>query len=103
MPWSAISSPPSLRLIRSRSEIFSNSDVPAVPSENDTDAVEVGVKFRSMVPGFITGLRFYKGSLNTGTHTGHLWSRNGTLLSTVTFSNETSSGWQFQALPTPIS
>ena len=27
-------------------------------------------------PGGITGIRFYKGSTNTGTHVGHLWSRH---------------------------
>ena len=37
-----------------------------------------GVKFRSDEAGFITGLRFYKGALNTGTHVGHLWTADGT-------------------------
>jgi len=56
--------------------------------------VEVGVKFRSTTNGFITGLRFYKGPTNTGTHVGNLWSSTGTLLGSVTFTNETASGWQ---------
>ena len=51
--------------------IWSDSVVP--PIENDPAAVELGVKFRSDVAGEITGLRFYKGPGNTGTHTGHLW------------------------------
>ena len=38
-------------------------------------AVELGVKFRTDVAGSITGVRFYKGSQNTGTHVGHLWTR----------------------------
>ena len=42
-------------------------------STNDTSAVELGVKFRSDVAGYITGIRFYKGPDNTGTHVGHLW------------------------------
>jgi acyl-CoA thioesterase len=42
----------------------------------------VGVKFLSDVAGFITGIRFYKGATNTGTHVGHLWSADGTLLAT---------------------
>ena len=33
------------------------------------------VKF---VTGTVTGVRFYKGAGNTGTHTGHLWSATGT-------------------------
>jgi hypothetical protein len=37
-----------------------------------------------------------------GTHTGHLWSSTGTLLSSATFSNETASGWQQVSLPSPV-
>ena len=36
-------------------------------------AIELGVKFRADVDGFITGIRFYKGTGNTGTHIGSLW------------------------------
>src|SRR5439155_5482130 len=63
----------------------------------------VGVKFRSDVIGQVTGIRFYKGSGNTGTHLGHLWSDTGTLLGTVTFTNETPSGWQQANFVTPVS
>ena len=38
--------------------------------------------------GTITGVRFYKESDNTGTHTGSLWTAGGTLLATGTFSGE---------------
>ena len=31
------------------------------------------MKFRSDTDGYITGVRFYKGTQNTGTHVGHLW------------------------------
>src|SRR5262249_34858896 len=68
----------------------------------DTAAVEVGVKFRSDVNGFITGLRFYKSAANTGTHVGHLWTRDGTLLSSATFTSESASGWQQVSFPTAI-
>src|SRR6476660_523688 len=69
---------------------------------NDPNAVELGVKFRADSNGYITGLRFYKYSQNTGTHVGNLWSSTGTLLGTVTFSNETASGWQQATFPSPI-
>jgi hypothetical protein len=42
----------------------------------------------------VTGLRFYKGAQNTGTHVGHLWSSSGTLMGSATFASETSTGWQ---------
>src|SRR3712207_7400644 len=46
---------------------------------------------------------FYKGSKNTGTHTGHLWTNTGTMLSEVVFTGETASGWQQATLPAPRS
>ena len=53
------------------------------------------MKFRAEVSGFvILGVRFYKSTANTGSHVGNLWSRDGKLLSSVVFSNETASGWQ---------
>jgi hypothetical protein len=70
--------------------------------EQDPYAVEVGMRFRADVAGKITGIRFYKGSKNTGTHVGHLRTNNGQLLASVTFKNETSSGWQQATLPTPV-
>jgi len=40
----------------------------------------------------IYGVRFYKGTTNTGIHTGSVWSTAGTLLATATFQNESASG-----------
>ena len=54
--------------------IWPATTTPAVAANSDTAAVELGVKFRPNANGFITGLRFYKGSGNTGTHVGNLWS-----------------------------
>jgi hypothetical protein len=58
----------------------------------------------SDVDGYITGVRFYKSSLNTGAHIGHLWSSDGALLATATFTSETTSGWQeaYFAIPVQI-
>ena len=82
--------------------IWSSSTTPAVVDGGDSGAVELGMKFRSDLPGLITGVRFYKSAANTGTHRGNLWTTNGTLLGTVTFSNETASGWQQANFATPI-
>ncbi|MCI0660562.1 MAG: DUF4082 domain-containing protein, partial [Acidobacteria bacterium] len=77
---------------------------PANPIENDGAPVELGMKFRSDSNGQITGVRFYKGGpTNGGTHIGRLWTSTGTLLGSVTFSGETSSGWQQALFQTPIS
>ena len=85
--------------------IWTDTATPAIPSANDASAYEFGVKFRSDIAGYITGIRFYKGSGNTGTHLGHLWSSTGQLLASATFVNETASGWQQVnfASPVPIS
>jgi len=85
------------------SSLFSASDVPATVTENDPNAVELGVKFQSSVAGQVTAIRFYKGPQNTGAHVGNLWSATGTLLANATFSGETASGWQQVNLSTPIS
>ncbi len=83
--------------------IWSPGVTPAKPAETtDTSAVEVGVKFRAASAGRVAGIRFYKGSTNTGTHVGHLWTRTGALLATVTFTNETATGWQEARFTTPV-
>jgi WD40 repeat protein len=78
------------------------SAVPANPSVNDPNAVELGVKFTVDVDGYITGVRFYKGSGNTGTHVGHLWSSGGQQLAAATFADETASGWQQVDFAAPV-
>jgi hypothetical protein len=62
---------------------------------------EMGVKVKVDEPTQVTAIRFYKASLESGTHTGKIWSASGTRLATVTFANESASGWQQQALSTP--
>ncbi|HEX4705645.1 MAG TPA: DUF4082 domain-containing protein, partial [Pseudonocardiaceae bacterium] len=82
--------------------LFSAATVPTVINTNDPNPYELGVNFTPTSNGTITGVKFYKGSQNTGTHTGSLWSSNGTLLATGTFANETASGWQTLTFTTPV-
>ncbi|HEY4817521.1 MAG TPA: DUF4082 domain-containing protein, partial [Candidatus Acidoferrum sp.] len=82
--------------------IWSSTTTPGTPSVNDSQAVELGVKFTSDVSGYITGIRFYKSSQNSGTHTGTLWTSSGTRLATATFIGETSSGWQQVNFSSPV-
>ena len=82
--------------------IWPSTATPAVAYYPDPNAVEVGVRFRSDINGFITGLRFYKGVQNTGTHVGHLWTASGTLLASVTFTGESASGWQQRNFASPV-
>jgi len=82
--------------------IWPSSVTPATPSNADTSSVELGVKFTSDVDGQVTGIRFYKGTGNTGTHIGNLWTLTGTRLATVTFTNESATGWQQATFSTPV-
>ncbi|WP_341720441.1 DUF4082 domain-containing protein [Micromonospora sp. FIMYZ51] len=82
--------------------LFTGSGAPQVTSWNDSDALEVGVAFRSDVAGKVTGVRFWQGSGNTGVHTGSLWSASGERLTSATFVNETGSGWQSVRFPEPV-
>jgi hypothetical protein len=72
--------------------LWSATATPAVAAENDSSAVEVGVQFRPSANGYISGVRFYKGSGNGGTHVAHLWTSAGTKLATATFAGETATG-----------
>ncbi len=84
------------------SETLLTTQVPDAQNVNDGTNYELGVRLRADVDGQITKLRFYKGSLETGTHVGHVWATNGTLLATATFVNETASGWQEQILSSAL-
>ena len=83
-------------------QIWPNNPTPGTLDTNDPQAVEVGVKFRSDVSGFVTAIRFYKSVANTGTHIGHVWTSTGTSLGTATFTGETGTGWQQVTFPSPI-
>ncbi|MFC8682211.1 DUF4082 domain-containing protein [Microbacterium ureisolvens] len=76
--------------------------VPSLPSANDSQAVELGLRIVPDSDGYITGVRFYKGPANTGTHVGSLWNSSGALLGSATFSNETATGWQSVQFTSPI-
>jgi hypothetical protein len=82
--------------------IWPNTATPAILSDSDTGAVNLGLKFTATQDGYVTALRFYKSATNTGTHVGTLWSSTGAQLASVTFTNETASGWQQMALPQPV-
>ena len=82
--------------------IWPSTATPALADDPDNDGIEIGVKFRTTQAGAITGIRFYKGSGNTGTHVGTLWSRTGTKLASVTFTSESSSGWQEATFANPV-
>jgi hypothetical protein len=81
--------------------IWTNAATPIIsPPYNEPQ--ELGLKFYSDVAGTITGVRFYKAADSTGIHVGNLYDSSGNLLATVTFSNETASGWQQALFSSPV-
>jgi hypothetical protein len=82
--------------------LWSSSTVPSILAVYEDTPVEVGVKFVPAVDGYITAVRFYKGSINTGTHVGNLWTADGKKLASAKFSNESASGWQTVTFATPV-
>jgi hypothetical protein len=81
---------------------FSADSTPVTANWDDSSANELGLTFKSDVKGVVTAVRFYKGSKNTGTHTGSLWTADGHQLAAATFSDETESGWQTVTFASPV-
>jgi len=71
---------------------------------NVTDGIdyELGMKFRANTAGTITAIRYYRGSSETGSHTGRLWTTGGTQLASVAFTGESATGWQQATLASPL-
>jgi hypothetical protein len=82
--------------------IWKSTAVPGQADAGPDSPVELGVTFRPDNNGYITSIRFYKSTANTGTHVGNLWSSSGTLLATATFSAESASGWQQVNFANPV-
>ncbi|MGX7678021.1 DUF4082 domain-containing protein [Jatrophihabitans sp. DSM 45814] len=82
--------------------LFASNDTPAAADSGDASALSVGTQIVPATSGYITGVRFYKAGSNVGSHTGSLWNSSGTRLATVTFTNETASGWQQANFSQPV-
>ena len=83
--------------------VFFPSESPANANALDQGgALTVGVAVTPATDGQITGVRFYKGTSNTGTHVGSLWTIGGTQLATGTFTGESASGWQTLVFSSPV-
>jgi len=80
--------------------LFSDLTVPANQSASGT--YELGVKLQVSQPLSVRAVRFYKAFGETGGHIATIWTANGFALGSVAFANESSYGWQQQALPAPI-
>lgn len=88
--------------------LWTTAAVPSVIEADDTDAVELGVVWRTDVDGHVTALRFFKAPGNAGPHVGRLWSIDGRLLGTATFIDPGTDpggdipGWQQAPVDPPV-
>jgi len=85
--------------------IWPGEPVPLLTAFDDPDSLtglELGLKFRASRQGQVLGLHFYKGAGTANAHIGRLYTIGGVLLGELTFAGETSTGWQYQAFPSPI-
>jgi endonuclease/exonuclease/phosphatase family metal-dependent hydrolase len=95
--------PVTATLILPWSQTLFGDRVPGNPvEEEDTRAVELGVKVRSNVPGTIEAIRFYRGTGNGAGYKARLWTSAGALLAEVQVSDGAIPGWQEATLPTPV-
>jgi hypothetical protein len=91
-------------------QLYSGTPTPAYTGLSTTNGrggagpftLELGMKIQVTQPARLEAIRFLKDPAETGTHVGRVWSSNGTVLASVTFTGESASGWQQQALSTPL-
>ena len=82
--------------------LFNDGTVPGVLEDSDINAVTLGVKFTALKNGMVSGVKFYKGPNNTGSHVGTLWTAAGTSLASASFTSESTSGWQTVTFASPV-
>lgn len=86
--------------------LFPDTAVPGLPNDPDPDAardgIEVGVRFIADTDGVVNGIRFYRGSANSGLHIGSLWTAGGTRIGLGLFRRETATGWQTLLFSEPV-
>jgi hypothetical protein len=76
--------------------------VPVAATAADERSVELGLRFRTAVDGWITAIRFYQGPQNSGQHDGTLWASTGEQLARTSFPESDGTGWQEARLDTPV-
>lgn len=79
--------------------------VSPLPPTNQNTPRTIGVTFKSSVPGFVKGVRFFSPdnvSAIPGNYTGQLWNGAGVLLASGVFSDVTPDSWQELTFTTPV-
>jgi len=82
--------------------LWPDNPTPQIVHPGDPSPIEVGMRFTSAIDGWITGVRYYQGPANTGTHHGRLWTNTGTLLATGQFTEDNTQGWKTMSFALPV-
>ena len=82
--------------------LWTSAAVPAVLADNDTAAIELGVRFTGDCHGAVTRPSLLQGRRQPGSPRRPPLGPTGTLLGTVAFENETATGWQQATFATPV-
>jgi len=83
--------------------LFESSVTPATAAVTSTGAANVGVKFTTTTSGSVTGLQFYRNSLQKKSYSASLWDASGRLLGRTTFQASSTVGWQTANFSRPVS
>jgi hypothetical protein len=86
----------------SQSTTLFGSAIPEIPAADDNRAVELGVKVRPDVEGWVTGIRRYVGRVTDNIEVGSLWTAEGELLARSSRSLSQSIGWIDITFAAPI-
>ena len=82
------------------------SDPPAATlsqvSGGECTAAELGVRFRSSQPGFVTAIRFWKAGMDSADYEGRLYSRSGALLGSTGPASLVGAGWSELPFAAPV-
>ena len=88
---------------KAETESFWDEDArPAQVTDEDRNAVELGLKFRADVDGEILAIRFFEGPRSDGAHPVTLWSASGDELASASFSGAAGAGWREVAFDRPV-
>lgn len=87
---------------QSLSSFIGDESAPEQTDPQDNAPVELGLHLSTSQTVEIQAIRYFRGPLGTGTHTGALWGADGNRLANVTFEAGTTTGWQTAFLDQPI-
>jgi hypothetical protein len=82
---------------------FAGEDVTAVPTTQEEQPVELGLRFTSKTDGMLSAVRFLRAQNDSSSHPVTVWSVHGGKKLATAVSSATLTGWQQVALPAPVS